>query len=227
MKNAFDDDPKSEFGQVIIMDRFRSGKSMSPIWQAEAYWSALRPGTDVPFRSQIDPRGLANILSNTFILERIAPGVARVRLAGQHLNDLAGMEVRGMPVTAFFTGESRAEIGAVLEQVFDIPAVAELTLTGMTTRGGPTALEARMTLMPLKSDLGVVDRALGVLVSDGPLPNAPGRFAIAASRLRPVSGEKTVVPRPEAPVSQPVQQTGLAEDQAPLTGRAPHLRVVK
>ncbi len=86
--------------KVIAMHRFRSGKSLSPIRQAEAYWSALRTGSEIPFRSQIDPRGLENILRQTFILERIAPGIARFRLAGgQALNEMAAMEVRGMPLS--------------------------------------------------------------------------------------------------------------------------------
>ena len=92
------------------MSRFRKGGAQSPLRQAEAYWTALRRGDDVPSRSQIDPRGLENILSNTFILERIAPGIARFRLAGSLVNEMAGMEVRGMPVTAFFTTEARKQL---------------------------------------------------------------------------------------------------------------------
>jgi len=37
-------------------------------------------------RSQIDPRGLEQVLPSAFILERIAPGVARFRIAEHHLN---------------------------------------------------------------------------------------------------------------------------------------------
>ena len=148
------------------MDRFRSGKTLSPIRQAEAYWSALRRGSDIPHRSQVDPRGLEEVLEYAFVLERIAPGIARFRLAGQHLNALAGMEVRGMPLTAFFTPASRGQISATLEHVFDTPAVAELTLSG-EARTGRAAGEARMILLPMKSDLGDVSRVLGVLIADG------------------------------------------------------------
>ncbi len=218
-------DAGPEVGKVIAMDRFRSGKSLSPIRQAEAYWCALRDGGDIPKRSQIDPRGLENILEYAFILERVAPGIARFRLAGHHLNDLAGMEVRGMPLTAFFTPAGRREIGAVLESVFDTPAVAELSLIGERQRGGASQ-EARMILMPLKSDLGDTNRALGVLVADGPTLRTPRRFDVENAAMRPVSGMQVQAAVDAAePAREPV--SGFEEAQSPLQGRAPHLRLVK
>jgi len=207
-------------GEVIPMDRFRSNVSLSPLRQAEAYWNALRQDASVPRRSQIDPRGLENILEYAFILERIAPGVARFRLAGQHLSLLAGMEVRGMPLTAFFTPSGRNEISAVLEHVFDTPAVAELTLTGEPQRGKPMT-EARIILLPLQSDLGDVSRALGVLVAEMPVAKVPFRFNVAASSFRSVTGAYP------APHQYADANEGLAEDQAPFGGKAPHLRLIK
>ena len=134
-------------GKVVTMDRFRNGRGsgvgLSPLRQAEAYWSALRDGAGIPKRSQIDPRGLENLLEYAFIVERVAPGIARFRLAGQHLVQLSGMEVRGMPMTALFTPASRATIGAALEQVFDAPAVAELGLAS-EPRHGRAPIEARI-----------------------------------------------------------------------------------
>lgn len=209
-------------GKVIVMDRFQSGRSLSPLRQAEAYWSALRDGTAaVPSRAQIDPRGLGNILGQTFILERIAPGLARFRLAGQNLNDLAGMEVRGMPLSAFFTPAARAGAGAILTRLFDDPAVAELTLTGEPRPRRPAA-EARMILLPLRGASGEIDRALGVLVAEIAGGAPPWRFDIAGHRLRPVAGPRA--PRAGIETSP---APGFAEAQTPLAGRAPHLRLVK
>jgi hypothetical protein len=220
---------KQATGEVVSMERFRSGKSLSPIRQAEAYWSALRPGagigSGIPRRTQIDPRGLENILQFAFIVERIAPGIARFRLAGHHLNELAGMEVRGMPLTSFFTPAARTRISAVLEHMFDAPAVAELTLTSEARRRRPVC-EARMILLPLENEAGQVTRALGVLIADEvPVDDAALRFDLGTTTLRPVSG---VVPTPLPGIladKQPVD--GFAEAQEPLTGPAPHLRLVK
>lgn len=207
------------------MERFRSGASLSPINQAEAYWTALCAGGEVPRRSQIDPRGLENILEYACVLERIAPGIARFRLAGQHLTALAGMEVRGMPLTAFFTPATRAHLSAALEHVFDVPAVAELTLTA-EPRAGRVPGGARMILLPLRSDLGAIDRALGVLVAEGMAGQIPPRrFHLSTAALRDIT-DPSAPPAPAAISAAAPAVTGFAEAQTVLSGRAPHLRLV-
>ena len=218
MKTFFGTGSGSELGKIIAMDRFDSGRSLSPIRQAEAYWTALLTGEGVPMRSQIDPRGLENILEYTFILERIAPGLARFRLAGSHLNNLAGMEVRGMPLTAFFEPSAREDVKYILDQVLTGPAVAEL---GLLSKGklGRTSLQARMILLPLKSDLGDVSRILGVMVSDGTIGSTPRRFIVSDRRVNTISD----LQQPPRPVQQ--QAEGFAEDQTTFKG-APHLRLV-
>ncbi|UWQ30575.1 PAS domain-containing protein [Leisingera sp. M523] len=171
--------------KVISMNRFRKGGSQSPLRQAEAYWTALRRGDDVPSRSQIDPRGLENILSNTFILERIAPGIARFRLAGTLVNEMAGMEVRGMPVTAFFTTEARKQLSSAMEHMFETPAIIELELQIEAPRQR-TPRDARMLLLPLRSDLGDISRVLGVLVADEGAAATSQRFSISSIEMRAV-----------------------------------------
>jgi hypothetical protein len=198
--------------KVISMDSFRSGCSLSPVRQAEAYWTALRRGDDVPHRSQIDPRGLENILSQTFVLERIAPGIARFRLAGQKLNEMAGMEVRGMPLTAFFTPAARKQVSASLEHMFDTPAIVELTLSTVATRNNP-AQEARILLLPLRSDFGDVSRALGVFVSEGNPTKTSQRFDVVATDLRPVTANIPTQKQPD-PKSTNEVNAGFAETQA-------------
>lgn len=206
-------------GTIVSLERFRSGKSLSPIRQAEAYWSAVRNGASVPRRAQIDPRGLENILEYAFIIERVAPCIARFRLAGQHLNDLAGMEVRGMPLGCFFTPRARPEIAAVLEHMFDAPAVAELTLVGEAGRG---VSEARMILLPLQNEAGSITRALGVLIADGKTSPMPQRFSLGATYMRPLADPVAG----QAPRKEPDPIHGFAETQSPLTGTTPHLRLV-
>lgn len=219
MKIFFGNGSGTKFGKIVAMDRFDSGRSLSPIQQAEAYWTALLSGDGVPMRSQIDPRGLENILPNTFILERIAPGLARFRLAGSHLNTLAGMEVRGMPLTAFFEPSARTQVTEILEQVFAGPAIAELELAS-TGGFGRTDLQARMILLPLKSDLGDVSRVLGVMVSDGAIGATPRRFDVSHHKLCAVSE----IQAPQQPV-QPVVE-GFAEEQQEFKRPGSHLRLV-
>ena len=169
--------------KVISMVGFREQVRFLEIKQIEAYWEGLRMGRLVPLRSEIDPRGIERALEFTFILERIAPGLGRFRLSGMHLNDLLGMEVRGMPFTSFFTPAARNTVTDALELVFDGPQVAELTLTAEKGIGRP-AMDARVILLPLRSDLGEVTRVLGALVTDGQIGRSPRRFDVTDVQMK-------------------------------------------
>ena len=117
---------------VVDMTQHVSNTGFSPLAQVEAYWEALRGTRLMPSRAEIDPRGIEQALEYSFIVERIAPGIARMRIAGSHLSDLMGMEVRGMPLTSFITPGSRRQVSDTLEEVFETPAAwatsAKLTL---------------------------------------------------------------------------------------------------
>ena len=215
---------------VVVLQRFRSGRSLSPLRQAEAYWLALCDNGSVPRRSQIDPRAISNILAHSFILQRIGRRSARFRLAGERLNDLAGMDLRGTPFTALFGYDHRAESGAILQRVFSGPSIAELRLERPASPDG-RLIEARMLLLPLATEAGDVARALGVLVADSDRVRPPVRFDISNKLLRPV-GREAAVAAPPDPVIDPqpeagVSETGFAESgPAPLT-HPPYLRLVK
>ena len=221
---------------VVSMTQHVSENSFTPLAQVEAYWEALRGTRLMPNRSEIDPRGIEQALEYSFIVERIAPGIARLRIAGSHLSDLMGMEVRGMPLTAFITPGSRRQVSDTLEEVFETPATCVLTLHSEKTVGAPP-LDARILLMPLKSDLGDVSRLLGAFVSVGDMGRSPRRFDVTNTILRPILAEDAV-PMPEKvkPARKPevpaARMPGFAEPPANFkteTPRsdAPYLRLVK
>lgn len=143
--------------------------------QVEAYWESLRNGKALPNRSDIDPRGIEDALNYAFILESIGPGLARIRIAGMHLNDVMGMEVRGMPISSFFNVTSRAPFGRVLGGLLGGPAKMQLSLKSAGAWGQP-ALQARMLLLPMVSDMGDVSRVLGCFETSGDVGRAPRRF---------------------------------------------------
>lgn len=192
---------------VVSLSEYQVGMRFPVINEVEAYWDGLRNGRALPMRSEIDPRGLERALENAFILERVAPGIVRFRLAGCHLNTLMGMDVRGMPLSAFFTGPARDELSREIEALFDRPQTLRLSLSGERGIGKP-ALEGAMLLLPLHNELGVVTRALGVLVSEGNIGRAPRRFRIAASKATALSDVQTT---PRHPAAQP----GFCEAEAP------------
>ncbi|MFI0395155.1 PAS domain-containing protein [Paracoccus jiaweipingae] len=160
------------------------------------HWCGLRQGAAVPERSQIQPQAIRPLLDYAFILERIAPGAARFRLAGRHLVDLMGMEVRGMPLCAMMNPTSRGRLADILESVFKAPQIAELMLDSPADYGRP-ALTGRLLLLPLRSDLGDITRALGCLVAEGQMGRAPRRFDLSDTALSPViTGAKVLTPSP-------------------------------
>ena len=230
---------------VVDMSEYKPEIGYAGVAQLEAYWNALRGDNLLPKRSEIDPRGIERALENAFILERIAPGIARLRIAGSHLNDLMGMEVRGMPLTALFAPSARRTIADLLEDVFRTPASSSLRLTSEDSAGRP-AIEARMALFPLKSDLGDVSRILGCLVAKGDLGLAPRRFDIAQMNTTrigvdgrdPVTPDIAAVPvvvetaaRPVVGFAEPKVafqgKPNLSEPRVAPSSRPPYLRLIK
>ena len=145
-----------------------------------------------------------------------------------HLNDVLGMEVRGMPLTALILPESRDDMTAALASVFDEPATVQLCLT--SDKGlGRSAMEARMLLLPLRSDLGDVSRVLGCFVAEGKIGRAPRRFNIVAQSRRTLIGFGGAGSDAASPLSAGPRERGentqLPESPKPQPGR-PHLRLV-
>jgi hypothetical protein len=174
-------------GPVVDMNERQTRVRYAPLAQIEGYWNALRGSRMLPLRSEIDPRGLKGALEYCFVLERIAPGLARLRVAGSHLGDLMGMEVRGMPISSFLTGSARQEFAEMLEEVFETPATASIMLSAETGFGRPP-VKARMILLPVRSDLGDTSRVLGGLVTDGDIGRVPRRFDVDMIKLSPIVG---------------------------------------
>jgi hypothetical protein len=188
---------------VISMLGYKTETLFTEINEVRAYWEGLRMGRIVPRRSEIDPRGIERALSNTFILERIAMGMARVRLTGSHLNDLLGMEVRGMPFTAFFTPTARDAVTKAMQAVFEGPEIAELSLKAERRIGKPT-LDAKLILLPLRSDMGEISRIIGCFVSSGVIGRAPRRFYVSKLLMKPLMVEGESAEFTKKPLSESV-----------------------
>ena len=212
------------------------------IREVRAYWDALCDDQDLPRREQINPRGMAGALHQVFMVERIAPGLARFRLAGTQISDLMGMEVRGMPLSALFDPAARARLAEVMEKVMTKRTIAEMDLEADRGIGRP-ALRARLILLPIKGTAGEADLILGCLACDGQIGRAPRRFVIARtlehaldaqsttrihSNLAPSATKTAFAPRPA-----PKLVAALAEPAAPAFVAAapvkerPYLRLVQ
>ena len=51
------------------------------------YWNNLADSA-VPYRSDLDPRGLSDALRSIVLMERISTGNARIRISGRYLCDV-------------------------------------------------------------------------------------------------------------------------------------------
>jgi len=170
----------------------------------QKHWETLRGTRIAPARTEIDPKPLAHCLDVMFVAEVVAPGVARLRLAGQQLGDLLGMEPRGMPLSVFFAAPARPELAQALAQVCQ-GARAVLPLRSDASLGQP-AIEGMLALMPLTDSDGRITRILGVLESHGPAGRAPRRFRLTAP------SRTSLDPAPASP---------------PTGGQKPRLRLIQ
>ena len=226
-----DEHDKSDETGITPLKRLGTKDDDVLLGEFVAYWQKMRGPDGLPRRSDIDPRGISALISNAFVIERIAPGLARFRIAGTHLSDMLGMEVRGMPLSALFQSAHRDPLADDLVQLFDAPAIVHHRLRAHPARGA--ALDATMVMLPLRSDLGDTSRALGCVLSRGTLGKAPHRFEILGRSITPLdlSGHPAAVP---AQAEAQSQTSGFAEPHTPFgdsgaehPSERPYLRLVR
>ena len=217
--------PEAERGKVIAMADFFEARRYRAAAMVEAYWQALRGTRLMPARSEVDPRRIEDALEHAFLLERIAPRHGRLRIAGRHLCDLAGTEVRGMPLSALFDATGRTALGEALEQVMDGPGLVTLDIAAPAGLGR-AALEGRLLMFPLRSDLGDVSRVLGCLETTGAIGRPPRRLQVLATRVTPLVAEAGP-PAPSEIAPGFAEATETYDPGPPRPRRkAPHLRLV-
>lgn len=188
---------RSDSGSVFVLgERPRTDPKVERI---ATYWETVRGNRLVPERSEIDPRGLEGTLGHAFILERLTGGLARFRIAGSHLSQLTGLELRQMPISALFVPGSRQTLADALIAVFEEPAIVRMQIRS-PGGFGRAALQGNMVLLPLRSDLGDVDRVLGGLVMDGPVGPKPRRFEVLNQTRKSLTGYAGTTRGAPAPV---------------------------
>ncbi len=222
-------------GKVVSLFASAPPVMFPAIAQVDAYWEGLRGGRAMPDRMEVDPRGLEGALEFAFMLDHIAPGVGRVRIAGMHLSDLLGMEVRGMPMTAFFEPPARTRVSDVIRKVIECPRVADLQLVSDRGIGRPP-LRARLYLAPLTCGEDGPRRLLGCLQAEGRIGRTPRRFTVDQVHLRRIvaaAGSEAVTSPTlpafaEPPAHYTRQPAAAVSHRKANPGRAhPHLRLVK
>ncbi|MDU8941930.1 PAS domain-containing protein [Ovoidimarina sediminis] len=170
---------------IVVLPQPGPSRSHPVLGQVERYWDELRNGRQAPARAEVHPKGLSGALADCFILERIAPGLARVRVAGRGVAGVLGQEPRGLPFGLLFDRTTREEIEPVLERLFTGPTVADLSVTARGAGRG-SSVPGEMLLLPLRDDLGGITRVLGCLKMAGTIGRAGAALTITGTRERPV-----------------------------------------
>lgn len=167
------------------------------------YWNGVRGERLAPRRFDIEPSRIAEILPDTFILERVELERFRFRLAGTRICELFGREFRGIDLMDIWHGDDRKAIGDVMQTVVRDAAVGIVRF--QASAGGKTLSECEMILLPLVHTGDQVNRVLGALATAGRQGWAVGR-PIEAIRL---IGVETIWPdgRPFAVVNRMDRQS--------------------
>ena len=142
-----------------------SGRSI--LQDLEEHWRELMAAAEhLPRREDVDTARIAGALPHAFVLERAAPGVARVRIAGRSIAGLLGCEPKGLPLSVLFTPGARSALQHWIERCFAGPALVDLMV--QASQGAlRQPLRGRLLLLPMLDSEGQVTRALGGLLTDG------------------------------------------------------------
>lgn len=147
----------------IEFNAFRSDRSgtmiHSELRALQSYWETVRAGRKTPMRSDIDPRQMACDARNLFILEDLGHGNIRFRLAGTAIIDAIGLELRGMNARSIMAPSARESFSALIGEVLEDPGTGYARLRGTADED----VIWEISLLPLRSDFGAVDRVIGCL----------------------------------------------------------------
>lgn len=174
------------------IDRLRVARRSPLLDEAWRYWASLREGSALPRRAALDPKEMRLVIGHAMILDQVRHGTVRVRLGGQSLERIMGMDVRGLPIRSFFELEDRTRALDLFERVFDTPASLELDLIAHAAPGG--LVTARMLVLPLLDAAGRPTKALAVMVTDRMVDAPPRRFSVTNATLVPVPGHRAASP---------------------------------
>ncbi len=181
-----------------------------------AYWNEVRGDRMAPRRFEIEPSQIAQILPDTFILERIDAATCRFRLAGTRISEAFKAEFRGSNIFDLFGPEDRVALQRQVAVMAQQGGVGLLTIESATESGKIASLE--MLLLPLIHTRDVVDRFLGALVANQNYPWLG---------LEPLSGLRLVRHELIWPNGRPQAVLEAAHRQAPFMPHMRNARIVR
>lgn len=129
-----------------------------------SYWESLRGNRIAPDRADVEPRAIAPILGDTFILERDMSGTLPFRLAGSRICSIFGREMKGASFLAGLRQEDLTLVRRAISNIVETPSGILLTLTGKAATGRTLPLE--VLVLPLVHRGRAGSRLIGCLTTD-------------------------------------------------------------
>ncbi|MDX2258584.1 MAG: PAS domain-containing protein [Hyphomicrobiaceae bacterium] len=123
------------------------------------YWNAVRGERIAPRRFEIEPSRIADILADTFILERVDRAHYRYRLAGTRMCDGLAAEFRGASFLDHWQPDARGRLVELLSDVAGRGAIALLRAEVPVADAAPRTFE--FIVLPLLHTGQSVERFLG------------------------------------------------------------------
>ena len=90
---------------VIVLSQYRDRDHFPAVRKFGNYCNNLAD-REVPYRSDLDPRGLSDALRGIVLMERISTGNAHIRILGRYLCDVLKEDGCGLPYSLLFDGYS-------------------------------------------------------------------------------------------------------------------------
>ncbi len=123
------------------------------------YWNLLRGERTVPRRDEIEPRNIKRLLPDIFLLGFEGPQQYRFRLAGTHLCEVFGIELRNFNLLDLWDEDCRKTMSSTLARVTGeaLPMLVDFTAETPSQR----SCSFELLLLPLATDDGRAARILG------------------------------------------------------------------
>ena len=153
---------------------FDTGSRPAQIVALERYWRQLRGARTLPVLTEVDPAQIDSALPYSFIGERMASGIVRLRVTGQRMSQMIGSDARGMPLSSLFAMPARPTLASEIELVFQAPAVVDIPVSHTSD---PSREIGRLLMLPLEDHAGQATRMMGAIV----LTEAAQRLEICTS----------------------------------------------
>ena len=184
-----------------------------------AYWDSLRGQRIAPDRTEIEPRAIAPILGDTFVLETDLTGSIRYRLAGSRVCTAFGHEMKGQSFMAAFSEDDRSALLGALTDAHSACTGLRVTLTGTTAEGRTATFDA--VILPLAHRGRIGQRMIGALVGrqDHFWTGRDAVTGLSIIDIRLAWPNRLATAVGESPMTA-------AKPPATVTGR-PHLRLIQ